>query len=69
MPGSEVIKALSCSTQLSMKFQFLIKCNMVIKIFLAFKLSDVVNLLLINIEMPTMVGILKFMSMINFMHS
>ena len=39
LPGPEVIKLFSCSTQLSMKF-----------------------FLLINIEMPTIVGILRFMS-------
>ena len=39
MPGSEVIKPISCSTQLSMKF-----------------------FLLINIKMPTVVGILTFMN-------
>ena len=59
---TEVIKNFSCSTQLSMKFQ-LIKTEMSkIKIFLAFKLSDVVFIMLI-------VGILTFMSMINFMSS
>ena len=39
MPGPEVIKLFSCSTQLSMKF-----------------------FLLINVKMPTIVGILTFMS-------
>ena len=34
--------------------------------FLAFKLSDVVFILLINFKMPTIVGILTFMSRINF---
>ena len=37
--------------------------------FLAFKLSDVVFIMLINVKMPTIVGILTFMSMINFMLS
>ena len=36
---------------------------------LAFKLSDVVCIMLINLKMPTIVGILTFMSMINFMLS
>ena len=31
--------------------------------------SDVVFILLINVKMPTIVGILAFMSMINFMLS
>ena len=50
-----------------MKFQLLIKTKMLIKIFLAFKLSDGVFILLINVKMPTIVGILTFMSRINFM--
>ena len=41
-PGTEVIKLLSCSTQLSTKF-----------------------IRLINVKMPTIVGILTFISMIN----
>ena len=32
--------------------------------FLAFKRSDVVFIILINVKMPTIVGILTFMSMI-----
>ena len=32
---------------------------------LAFKLSDVVFIMLINVKMPKIVGILTFMSMIN----
>ena len=39
------------------------------KIFFAFKLLDGVFILLINVKMPTMVGILTFMSRINFMLS
>ena len=34
--------------------------------FLALSLSDVVFVLLINVKMPTIVGILTFMSRINF---
>ena len=34
-----------------------------------FKLSDVVFILLINVKMPTTVGILTYLSMINFMLS
>ena len=37
------------------------------KIFLTLKLLDVVFILLINVKMPTIVGILTFMSRINFM--
>ena len=50
-----------------MKFHLLIKTKILKKIFLAFKLSDIVLLLLINVKMPTLVGILTFMSKINFM--
>ena len=37
--------------------------------FLAFKLSDIVFIMLINVKMPTIVGILTFISIINFMLS
>ena len=40
-----------------------------IKTFLAFKLSDVVFIMLIDVKMPTIAGILTFMSMVNFMLS
>ena len=35
--------------------------------FLAFRLSDVVFTMLINVKMPAIVGILTFISMISFM--
>ena len=48
----------------------LIKSKMLkINTFLAFRRSDVVFIMLIFIKMPTIVGILTFMSMINFMLS
>ena len=54
--------------QLSMKFQLLIKLKYrQIKKFLALGLSDVVLIMLINVKIPTIVGILTFMSKINFM--
>ena len=37
-----------------------------LKKFLALSLSDVVFIMLINVKMPTIVGILTFMSRINF---
>ena len=51
--------------QLSIKFQLLIKNKMLknTQIVLAIKLSDVVFILLINVKMPTIVGILTYMSM------
>ena len=39
------------------------------KKFLAFSPSDVVFIMLINVKMPTIVGILTFMSMLNFVLS
>ena len=46
-------------TQLSTKFQLLIKPKYrQIKKFLALSLSDVVFIMLINVKMPTIVGIL-----------
>ena len=42
---------------------------MKIKTFVEFKLSNVVFILLINVKMSTIVGILTFMSIINFMLS
>ena len=40
-----------------------------IKSFLAFKLSDVVSIMLLNVKMSTINGILTFMSMISCMIS
>ena len=39
------------------------------KKFIALSLSDVVFIMLINVKMPTIVGILTFMSRINFVLS
>ena len=64
--GSEVIKLFSCSTQLSTKFQLQKLIYRQLKEFLALSLSDVVFIMLINVKMPTIVGILTFMSRINF---
>ena len=65
--GPEVKKLFSCSTQLSTKFQLLIKLKYWQRI--ALSLSDVVFIMLIHVKMPTIVGILTFMSRINFMLS
>ena len=68
--GSEVIKLFTCSSQLSMKFQHLIKTKKLnIKYFSCLQLSDVLFIMLINVKMPTIVGILTFMSMIIFILS
>ena len=51
----------SCSTQLSTKFQLLIKLKYRQMMFLALSLSDVVFIMLINVK----IGISTFMSRIN----
>ena len=66
MTGPEVIKLFSFSTQLSTKFQLLIKT----KILTNEEVSCFKSLImLINVKMPTIVGILTFMSRINFLLS
>ena len=69
--GPEVIKLLSCSTQLSTKLQLLIKTTILTnKEFSCYLgLSGLVFIMLINVKMPTIVGILTFMSRINFVLS
>ena len=57
-----IIKLFPCSTQLSTKFQQLIKTKILTKKFLALSPSDVVFIMLINVEMPTIVGIVTFMT-------
>ena len=52
-----------------MKYSQLKKINAEIAIFLALNFSDVVFTLLINVKMPTIVGIFIFMSRMNFMLS
>ena len=44
------------------KFQLLIKTKILTKKFLALNLSDFEFIMLINVKMPTIVGILRFMS-------
>ena len=61
----EIIKLLPCSTQLSMKLQPLIKTKMMKNKELVFKLSDVTFIILINVRIPSIFGIVTFMSMIN----
>ena len=55
----------SCSTQLSRTFHLLIKT----KIPANEEVSCCKSLMLINVKMPTIVGILTFMSRINFVLS
>ena len=51
---------------MSMKFRPLIKTKILTN---ASSLSDAVFIMLINVKMPTIVGILPFMSRINFVLS
>ena len=67
-PGPEVIKLFSCSTQLSTKFQLLIKTKICTNKEVSCFKSDVVFIMLINAGMTTIVGFLIFMR-INFMLS
>ena len=65
-----LIKALGRNIELRVKFQLLIKLKYrQMKKFLALSLSDAVFIILINVKMPTIVGILTFMSRINFVLS
>ena len=69
-PGPAVIKLVSCSTQLSLTFQMLItiKYQEIWLIFVSDK-SRMPFFSLLNVKMPTIVGILTFMSRKSFMLS
>ena len=65
-----LLKLVICSAQLSTKFQLLIKTTTLAnKEVFGLSLSDVVFIKLINVKMPTIVGILTFVSRINFLLS
>ena len=70
--GPEVIQLFSRSTQLSIKFQLLIKLQLFLKIQKKILLSNF-HILYYHannsVKMPTIVGILTFMSMIHFILS
>ena len=69
-PCPKVINLFPCSTQLSTKFQMLINTKILTnKKFLALCLSDFAFSMLIKVKMPTIVGILTFISRINFVLS
>ena len=66
-PGLEVIKLFSSSAPLSMKFQLLINDKIVqISGKFRFNTQQLVIYPAHNVKMPTLVGILTFMSRINF---
>ena len=66
-PGPEVIKLFSFSTE--QEISNLIKTKILKSEEISLSLSDVVFVMLINVKMPTTVGILIFMSRINFVLS
>ena len=66
--GPEVKKLFSCSTRLSTKFQLHIKTKILTNKEVSW-LSDVVFIMLMNVKMPTIVGILTFMRRIIFVLS
>ena len=69
-PGLKVIKLFSCSTQLNMNFQLLIESKILKNNdFFLPKTLRCLFIMLINVKMPTIVGILTFMSKINSMFS
>ena len=67
-PGLEVIKLFPCSTQLSIKFQMLTSIKISRNLVFLDK-PRLLFFLLINVKMPTIVGILTVMSRKNFMLS
>ena len=68
-PAPKVIELFSSnSTEYGISIAHKFKMLKKKKIFLAFKLSDVF-IMLINVKMPAIVGMLAFISMINFMLS
>ena len=63
--GTEVIKLFHAEK----KVNYSTKLNdETLRLFQDFKLSAVVFILLINVKIPTIVGILTFMSMLNSVH-
>ena len=66
LPGLEIIKQFPCSTQLSMNFRLFTKTKLLKNKDISWfqTLKSVVFIMLINFQMPTMVGILTFTSMI-----
>ena len=68
--GPEVIKLFSCSSQMSMNFLNAHKYkNKKIRFYLGFDKPRMLFFPLINVKMPTIVGILTFMSRKNYMLS
>ena len=69
-PDPEAVKLFSCLTQLNTKFQLPRKTKVpTIEEVSYLSISDIIFIMLINVKMPTFVGILTFMSRINFVLS
>ena len=69
IPSPGVMKILMLNST-EYGIQLLIKTKMLKnKDSFVFKLSDVLFIMQINVKMPTIVGVLTFMSMINYMFS
>ena len=57
-PSLKVIKRFSCSSQLTMKFQLVVRTKMLKNTdFSRFQFSDVLFIMLMNVKIPTNVGI------------
>ena len=67
--GPEVIKLFSCSTQLSTEFQLLIKTYFLKNRLFLLQTLKCLFIMLIIVKMQTIIGILTFKSIINFMLS
>ena len=68
--GPEVLKLFTCITQLSMKFQILISIKyQEIQHFSSSDNPKMLFSMLVNVKMPTIIGILIFMSRKIFMLS
>ena len=68
--GPDIIKLFSCSTQLNMKFVLLINPKLLtISNSFLLNIAEHENSLLINMKMPTNVGIFIFISRENFILS
>ena len=65
--GPNVIKKFTCSTQMSKKFQFLVKSELLKNTFLAIKLSNDVFIMLKMVKCQQLLAFYYFTSMINIM--
>ena len=64
--GSAVINIFSCSTQVTMKFQLQKTQKVKNRLLFAFKLSDVVLIMLLNVKVSSFMGFLTFAGLIDY---